>query len=82
MMFYKFIRTIGREAKTIGYYLPNLYGFHNIRYGLKIFGFKYLYYVLKGDKIWWVYSEDDYVKAVDDLKELKKTHSFNFYYQK
>lgn len=78
---YKFIKTAGKEAKTIGYLVsPILYGLHGIRIGLRIFGFDYLRYILKGEKIWWTDNEDDYVKAIEDLKELKKTHAFDFYY--
>ena len=82
MSFYKFIMTSGKEAKNIGYYISRLYGFHGIRYGLKIFGFDYLRYILKGCKIWWVANEADYAKAIEGLRELKKTHSFDFYYSK
>lgn len=78
----RFIMTSGKEAKTIGYLTHNLYGWHGIRRGLKWFGIRYLYDMLKGRKYWWVSNEYDYQKAVEDLKELKKTHSFDFYYWK
>ena len=81
MTFYNFIRTTGREAKTIGYFIPRLYGLHGIRIGLKIFGFDYLRYLLKGDQIWWTDNKKDYAKAIEGLKELRKTHLFDFYYQ-
>lgn len=79
---HKFIRTIGKEAKRIGYFIPRLYCLNNTRIGLKIFGLDYLRYILKGERIWLTDNEDDYVKAVEGLKELKKTHEFDFYYQK
>ena len=79
---YKFIRTFGKEAKTIGYFIPRLYGLSGMRIGLKIFGINYIRYILKGEKIWWTDNEDNYVKAIEGLKELRKTHEFGFYYQK
>ena len=82
MLFDRFIMTTGKEAKTIGYFIPRLYGWHGIRDGLKCFGIRYLFDILKGRMYWWVDNEVDYTKAVEGLKELKKTHSFDFYYWK
>lgn len=82
MMQDRFILTSGKEAKTIGYFIPRLYGWHGIWSGLKWFGFRYLYDIMKGRKYWWVDNETDYASVVEELKELMKTHSFDFYYWK
>ena len=76
----RFIMTSGKEAKTIGYLIPNLYGFHGMRIGIKEFGLRYLLDIFKGRMYWWVDNDTDYESVVDSLKELRKTHSFNFYY--
>lgn len=78
----RFIMTSGKEAKTIGYFVPRLYGWHGMYIGLKCFGFRYLIDILKGRMYWWVDNDTDYVSVVESLKELKKTHSFDFYYWK
>ena len=82
MMHDRFIMTSGKEAKTIGYHIPRLYGQHGTHAGLKYFGFRYLYDVLKGHMYWRVDNETDYADVVERLKDLKKTHSFDFYYWK
>ena len=80
MMRDRFIMTSGKEARTIGYFVPKLYGWYGIRDGLKYFGFRYLHDILKGCKYWWVDNDVDYASVVESLKELRKTHSFDFYY--
>ena len=72
---YRFIKTTGKEGKVIGYRVQRLYKLH-WRWGLDIFGFRYLKDRLCGGTIWYALDDDRYFEAIGELKELQKTHSF------
>ena len=78
MGFYKFIKIKGKDANRIGYYVPHLFKLVWCLNVLKIFGFQYVKERLAGWTIWWVVDEEDYVRAIKTLNELKKTYSFEF----
>ena len=78
MTFYKFIKIRGPEGARTGYFVPRLY---QLVWGwsvLKVFGFSYVKERLTGWTIWWVNNEDDFVRAIETLNELKKTRIFDY----
>lgn len=78
MAMYKFIKTRGKEGKSTGYFVPRLYRLDFSLHEFKRFGFIFVKERLKGWTIWWVENEEDYIQAVERLKELKKTRIFDF----
>lgn len=78
MGFYKFIKIRGPEGAGTGYFVPRLYRLNFSWRELKQIGFVFVKERLKGWTIWWVDNEDDYIKAVKTLNELKKTRIFDF----
>lgn len=77
-MFYKFIKIKGPEGKHTGYFVPRLYRLDFSLRELKQIGFLFVKERLNGWTIWWVENEEDYIRAVETLKELKKTRIFDF----
>lgn len=77
-MFYKFIKIRGSESGKLGYYIPRMYKLCWSFTVLKMFGFSYIKERLTGWTIWWVSNEKDYNNAIKTLKELKKTHEFDY----
>ena len=78
MTIYKFIKIKGPEGARTGYFVPNLY---QLVWGwnvLKAFGLPYVKERLTGWTIWWVKNEDDYIRAIETLDELKKTRIFDY----
>ena len=63
MMQDRFIVTSGKEAKTIGYFIPRLYGWHGVRAGLKYFGFRFLCDILRGRMYWLLDNTVDYTNV-------------------
>jgi hypothetical protein len=78
MSIYKFIKIKGPEGKFTGYYVPRLYQLTFYWRELKEVGFQFVKERLKGWTIWYVTSEEDYIRAVETLNELKKTRLFDF----
>ena len=78
MGFYKFIKIKGPEGKHTGYFVPRLYRLNFSFRELKEIGFQFVKERLNGWTIWWVENEEDYRRAVETLKELKKTRIFDF----
>jgi hypothetical protein len=78
MGFYRFIKLEGMENKTTGFFVPRMYKLHFNKYELRNFGFWFIKERLKGNTIWWVENEADYRKAIETLKELKKTRIFDY----
>ena len=75
MAFYKFIRTKGPDGKNIGYYAPRMYHLPD-GIALKIFTFQYVKDRLAGWTYWWVDNKDEYIRTMEKLDELRKTHAF------
>lgn len=61
-----------------GYYVPRLYRLTFYLRELKEVGFLFVKERLKGYSIWYVTNEEDYIRAVETLNELKKTRLFDF----
>ena len=78
MTFYKFIKIRGPEGARTGYFVPRLYQLVWSWKIVKLFGFPYVKDRLTGWTIWWVNSEEDYVRAIETLNELKKTRIFDY----
>lgn len=76
MAFYKFIKIKGSDGANTGYFVPNLYQLDWGKVALKIFGFSYVMERLDGWTIWYVNNEEDYIRAIKTLDELKKTRIF------
>ena len=78
MGIYKFIKIKGPEGARTGYFVPNLYQLVWSRSVLKAYGLPYVKERLKGWTIWWVKNEEDYLRAIKRLDELKKTRIFDY----
>ena len=78
MGIYKFIKIRGKEGSNTGYFVPRLYSLPFMWNELKIFGFQFVKERLAGWTIWYVTNEEDYLRAIDTLNELKKTRIFDF----
>ena len=78
MSIYGFIKTRGPEGAKIGYFIPRLYKLVWCWNVVKSFGFPYVKDRLTGWTVWWVESEDDWNRAIENLNELKKTHAFDY----
>ena len=78
MIFYRFIKIKGKEGKNTGYFVPRLYRLDFSFRELKCFGLEFVKERLNGWTIWYVTNDEDYHKAVESLKELKKTRIFDF----
>lgn len=78
MALYKFIKTKGEGADTVGYYVPHMYRFDFSFKELKIFGLQFLKERMDGWCIWYVENEDDFAVAIEMLEKYKKTHLFAY----
>ena len=78
MKFYKFIKLKGKEGSNTGYFVPNMYQLVCSFIALKNIAFSYIKERLLGWTIWWVNNEDDYIRAIKTLDELKKTRIFDY----
>ena len=78
MAIYKFIKIKGRDGANTGYFVPKLYKLGCSLRTLKAFGLPYVKDRLGGWTIWWVSNEEDYVRAIETLNELKKTRVFDY----
>lgn len=78
MGFYKFIKIRGVEGARTGYFVPRLYQLVCCWNVLRAFGLSYVLARLAGWTIWWVDNEDDYLRAVKTLDELKNTRLFDY----
>ena len=76
MAFHRLIKIKGE--KNTGYFVPRMYHLAFSQWELKIFGLRLVKERLNGWDIWWVDNEDDYIRAVDTLNELRKTRIFDF----
>lgn len=78
MAFYKFIKIKGPEGERTGYFVPRMYQLVWSWHVLKRFGLQYVKDRLNGYTIWWVSNEEDFVRAIKTLEELKKTRIFGY----
>lgn len=78
MAFYKFIKIKGEGGSRTGYFVPRMYQLVGVKNGLKVFGLRYIKERLAGWSIWWVDNEEDYVRAIKTLNELRKTRIFEY----
>ena len=78
MPIYKFIKIKGKEGAWTGYFVPHLYQLLPSWNVLRAFGLPYIKERLTGWTVWYVTTEEDFVRAVDTLNELKKTRLFDF----
>ena len=78
MDIYKFIKTRGPEGARTGYFVPRLYQIRWSWTALKAYGLPYVKDRLTGWTVWWVENEQDYIKAIETLEELKKTRIFEY----
>ena len=78
-MYKKFIAIKGREGAMTGYFVPKLYQLSWNRHVIKAFGLPYVAARLLGWTIWVTETEDDYVRAIKTLDELKKTRIFRYW---
>lgn len=77
-MFYKFIKIKGPDGANTGHFVPNMYRLDFNRYELRNFGLHFIKERLNGWTIWFVQNEADYNRAIETLKELRKTRIFDF----
>lgn len=78
MSIHKFIKTHGPDGARIGYFVPRLYQIVWSWSAVKHYGIPYVKDRLTGWTVWWVSSEEDYIRAIKTLDELKKTHVFDY----
>ena len=78
MAIYRFIKIRGKQGAHTGYFVPHMYQLVPCWHVLKTFGLDYIKERLSGWTIWYVLTEDDYIRAVDALNELKKTRLFDY----
>lgn len=75
---YKLIKIKGPDGKNTGYFVPRLYRLGFSWHELKNVGLRFVKERVNGWTIWWVDNEDDYVRAIETLDELKKTRIFDY----
>lgn len=73
---HKLLKTKGPDGATIGYFVRGLYRFGWSRVLLKLLGFSYVKDLLTGWTFWWIDNEDDYVRIMTTIDELRKTRKF------
>ena len=78
MEVYRFIAFKGNDSKKLGYRIPRLYPLFFRISELKQVGFWLVKERLKGWTIWFVTNDEDYKVAKEAIKELKKSHKFDF----
>lgn len=78
MGFYKFIKIKGVGGPGTGYFVPNLYRLSFMWIELKMVGLRFVKERLNGWTIWYVSNEEDYIRAIKTLNELKKTRIFDY----
>ena len=79
MGLYAFIRLKGAEGNArTGYLVPRMYQLVTCWSVLKQFGFSYIKERLRGNTIWWVSNEEDFLNALNTLNKLKKTRTFDY----
>lgn len=78
MGIYRFIKIKGEDGARTGYFVPRIYQLTCNWKVLKTFGFSYIKERLSGWTVWWVENEDDYIRAIKTLNELKKTRLFDY----
>lgn len=78
MSIYKFIAIKGKEGRMTGYYVPRLYGLSFSFRELRQIGLTFAKERIKGWSIWYVTNEEDYIRAIKTLDELKKTRLFDY----
>ena len=71
-----FIKTRGKDCRTIGYRIPKLYYISFTWIVLKNFGLAYVKDRIRGWHVWYAANEDDYNRATFLLELLSRSYSF------